>query len=163
MKSKVTGASITTKRRYPDFKFMMVTMFSMILVLASINSSNPSKDNSSQEAKDKGTEISEEDTRTTVSNDQHVLVEFHQLEHLQDKQKVGMGVIHPQTPAKQECHMSQTSKDGTTTFVVTPHAQSKTISMPAGEDTAVFVGQTGPIADPVYGREDTLGLVSKEY
>jgi hypothetical protein len=155
MESKVRGASPNTKRRFPDFRSMMVMLFSMILILAS--------NNSPKEATEKGTKISEGETMTTVSQERHVLVDFHPLERLQDKQKVGMGVIHPQTPAKQECNMSQTSKDGTTTLLVTPHTQSKRIPMPAGTDAVVLTGQIGSNVDRAYGLDNALELASKEY
>lgn len=116
-----------------------------------------------KEARETGMEIREGDKIKMVFNEQHVLVDFHPLGHLEGEHKIIRGVIHQQMPVGQERVVIKTSNGQTMSYFVKPLVRSKMASMPVGVDAVFLTDETGKIADVTFGSEDAVAQALKEY
>lgn len=114
-------------------------------------------------AKEKGMEIAEGDRITMVFNEQHVLVDYHPIGHVEGDHKIIRGALAQQMPVGQEHVVIKTQKGETVTFSVRPLARSRIASLPVGADAVFLADETGKIVDANYGSEEALDQVSNTY
>jgi hypothetical protein len=115
------------------------------------------------QAREKGMQINKGDMIKMVFNEQHTLVDFHSLGHVEGQHQIIKGMIDQQMPVGQERVVIKTMSGQTVAYPVRPQARSKMASMPAGVDAVFLADETGEIVDVTFGSAEAVDQASQEY